>query len=251
MRRIRVDPVATAHPSHRRRIEPRGLDQDVLRLRRDHRLPAAHHAGQTKRLALIGHNHVLGIERPLHAVERLQLLSGTRPPHHDRAFHPIQIEGVGGMPHAQQHVVAGVDSIQDLLLPQRGEPLGDQSLRRPDVHIAQDARSETATRLGRVNPHRMPFAPHRMPRARRRRRQGRIERRKRQSIDRRRLPRHLIVIHRVHAIGRDVHLEQRPTRRKNHIEDTFDSNAAKRQIIGKHAVIRGQIGKVGAKPGGE
>jgi hypothetical protein len=45
----------------------------------------------------------------------------------DAAFDLVEVEGVGGMAHAEEDEVAGVDGVGDLLLAEEGEVLGDEA----------------------------------------------------------------------------------------------------------------------------
>ncbi len=51
-----MNAVAFRHAAHRDRVPPRGFDQDVLRALGDHRVEAAHHAGEADRLFRIGND---------------------------------------------------------------------------------------------------------------------------------------------------------------------------------------------------
>ena len=149
-----------------------------------------------------------------------------------------------GMAHAQQDIVAGVDSVRDLLLPQRGKALDDDARGRRNPYIAQYPRRKSATEVFRLD-------AYRKSRPRLGHRQRYIEWRKRQAIDRRRLPRHAVVVHRIDAVGGDVHFVERAADRRRNVEDTFDGDPAQGQVVGKGAVIGGEAGEVGAEPGSE
>ena len=117
--------VAAAHAAHDGGIEPCGFDEDVLRLGRDHGVPAAHDAGEAEGFFLVGYNYIIGIEHAVYAVEGFELFAGARAADEDGAFDLVEVEGVGGVAHAEQDVVAGVDGIEDELLAEGGEALGD------------------------------------------------------------------------------------------------------------------------------
>ncbi len=72
MRGVGVHAVTLGHAANRRRIEPRRLDQHVLRLLGDHGVEAAHDARQRDRLLGVGDDQVVGREFAIDAVERLQ-----------------------------------------------------------------------------------------------------------------------------------------------------------------------------------
>src|SRR5208282_5228321 len=76
VRGVGVNAVPLRHPAHRDRVPPRGFDQDVLRAFGDHRVEAAHHAGQSHRLFRISHNQVIGRELALHAIESFKRFAG-------------------------------------------------------------------------------------------------------------------------------------------------------------------------------
>ena len=60
---VGVQPVTPRGLPHCHGIEPRRLDEYILRFRRDHRVPAAHHAGQAQRLLVIGDDQIVRIEQ--------------------------------------------------------------------------------------------------------------------------------------------------------------------------------------------
>ena len=209
MTRIRVQPVPPRRPPHRHRFKPRRLHQHVRRRRRNHRVPAAHHPSQTQWLRMIGHNQVFRIERPLHAVQRLQPLALARPPHHDAPLDLVQVEDVRRLPHRQPGKVRSVDSIRDLFLFQQPKVGSHLSARKPVPRVAysnaaQHPRRKSSARVLGLDPHR------KGPRGSPRLRQREIKPRQPKPIDRRRLPRHPVVVHRIHTVGRNVRLVERP-----------------------------------------
>ena len=60
---IGMEAMTARRAAHRHGLEPRSFDEDVLGVRRNHRVPAAHYAGETQRLRMIGDDQVLWIER--------------------------------------------------------------------------------------------------------------------------------------------------------------------------------------------
>ena len=126
MRSVGMQTVPLRHPAHRDRIPPRGFDQDVLRLLRDHGVEAAHHAGQSDWLFRVGNDEVFGGQLALHAIQRLQVLAGPRfandqPP----AFEQIEIEHVRGLAALPQNVVGGIDGVADGPLIEQLQTLGN------------------------------------------------------------------------------------------------------------------------------
>ena len=85
-----------------RGIEPGGFDQDVFGLGGDHRVPAAHDAGQAEGLLFIGDDEVFGIEHAFDAIQGPQLFACTGAADDDAAFDLVEVEGVGGLAHGEQ-----------------------------------------------------------------------------------------------------------------------------------------------------
>ena len=149
VRRVGVHAVALGHAADRRRIEPRRLDQHVLRLLGDHGVEAAHHAGERDRLLGVGDDQVVGRELALDAVERLQDFAFARAAHDDRAaFQQVEIEGVRGMAELVDGVVGRVGGVVDGARAQQFQTLDDGLRRRADLHIANDARGVSRAALG-------------------------------------------------------------------------------------------------------
>ena len=113
--------MAPAHAADYGRIEPCSLDEDVLRLGRDHGVPAAHHTGESERLLFICNDDIVGIEHAVDPVKCLQPLPWPRATNNDGAFNLVEVEGMRRVAHAEEHVVAGIDCIQDELLAEGGE----------------------------------------------------------------------------------------------------------------------------------
>ena len=57
-------------------IEPRGFDEDVFRLLRDHGVESAHDSGQRDRFHGVGDDQIFRRQLALHAIERFQGLAG-------------------------------------------------------------------------------------------------------------------------------------------------------------------------------
>ncbi len=109
--RIGVQAVAPRGPADGGGIEPGRFDEDVAGFGRDHGAPPAHDPGQRQRLSLIRDDQIVRREDPLRAVQQFEALAGARQPDHDAAFDRVQVKGVGGMPHAEQREVGGVDGV--------------------------------------------------------------------------------------------------------------------------------------------
>ena len=206
MRSIRVQQMPLRRTPHHARIEPRRLHQNIPGLRRNHRVPAAHHTSKAQRLLLIGDHQIIRIEKALHAIERAQLLAVARAADNDPALQLVQIERVRRLPHRQHNIIGRIDSVENRLLLQQPEPLRHHARRRRKPNIEQHPRREPPAQLRLFDRHR--HGPCCDPRCR----QTRIEQLQLEPVDRRRLTRNAVVIHRIDAIGRDVHLEQRPVR---------------------------------------
>ena len=78
MRGVGVHSVAFRHAANRDRIPPRGFDQDVLRLLRDHGVESAHDAGERDRLLRVGDDQIFGSELAIDAIESLQRFARAR-----------------------------------------------------------------------------------------------------------------------------------------------------------------------------
>ncbi len=122
---VGVEEVAAGAAADRGGIEPGGLDEDVFGLGRDHGVPATHDSGECKGLLFVGYDEVVGFEGALGAVEELELFAFVGEADDDAAFELVEVEGVGGMAHAEEDEVAGVDGVRNLLLAEEGEVFGD------------------------------------------------------------------------------------------------------------------------------
>src|SRR5277367_1281072 len=97
------------HLAHDARIPPRRFDYDIARLLGDHRVVAAHHAGETDGLFRVANDEVFGSELALDSVESLQRLAGARLANDDLpAFEKIHVENMRGLPDFPEDVVGGV-----------------------------------------------------------------------------------------------------------------------------------------------
>ena len=144
VRGVGVQAVAARAETDTDGVEPRGLDQDVLGLRGNHGVPAAHDAGQAQSLRVVGDDEIVGFERVLGAIEKLEPLALAREADDDSAVELVQVKGVGGMAHPLQNEVGGIDCIGDGLRSQQREVLGDDPGGGRNGDVAQDARGEPA-----------------------------------------------------------------------------------------------------------
>ncbi len=239
MRRIRMQPVPPRHLANCHRIPPRRFNQDVARLFRDHGVEAAHGARESDRLLAICYYEVFGRQLALDSIECLQHLAIPRPPHHNlSAFEQIQIEHVRRLAHFPKRVVGSVDGIVDWSLIQQAKASRNLFRRSLDAYISNNARSEPRATLFVLNFNRKwkPDVP-----AVGRNRQQRLDRFHVQVVDRRTLPRHAIVIHRVRTVGRDVHLEGGLI---TFAADRLDCNPGQGQIIGELVVIDVEVNEI-------
>ena len=99
----------------RRRVEVRGLDEDVGRRAGDLGGRTAHDAGDGQRLlAAVGDEQVLGVQRALDVVERRELLATARPADDDRAATAgRRSKACSGWPSGEHDVVGDVDGERD------------------------------------------------------------------------------------------------------------------------------------------
>ncbi len=148
MRGIRVQAVPLAAAADRCRIEPRSLHQNIFCFGGDHRVPAAHYAGEGEGFFLVGHHQVFGIQHTLDSIQRTEFFAATSAAQDDATFQLVAIEDVGGLPHGDGNVVGRVHGIGDELLLQQAEALGDYAGRRLDTHLAESPRGEAAAKLG-------------------------------------------------------------------------------------------------------
>ena len=126
MRRIGVQPVAARTLADRRRIEPCGLDEDVLRLLRDHGVESAHDSGERDWLHCVRDDQIFRRKLALDSIQRFQSLAAERTAHQNlAAFEQIEIEDMRGMSHLPQRVVGGVGGIVDGPLIDQHQPLCD------------------------------------------------------------------------------------------------------------------------------
>ena len=56
----------------------------------------------------------------------------------------VEVEGVGGVAHAEEDEVGGVDGVGDLFLAEEGEVVGDQAGAGGDGDVAEDLGGEAA-----------------------------------------------------------------------------------------------------------
>ena len=148
--------MATCGAANGHGLEPRGFHHHVCGLRRNHRVPAAHHAGEAQRFGVIRHNQVFGVKHALHAVQRFQPLAFACAANNDAAFDFVQIEGVRRLAHRQPCKVCSVHGVRDALLFEQSKVCGDLRTFEPiarvaDGDAAQDARCEAAALILSLN----------------------------------------------------------------------------------------------------
>ena len=122
---VGVEAVAAGAAADAGGIEPGGFDEDVFGFGGDHGVPAAHDSGEGKGLLLVGYYEVVGFEGAVGAVEEFEFFAFVGEADDDATFDFVEVEGVGGMAHADEGEVAGVDGVGDLFLAEEGEVFGD------------------------------------------------------------------------------------------------------------------------------
>ena len=240
---VGVQAVAARGAADGHGIEPGGFDEDVLRVGRDHRVPAAHDAGEAERLCVVGDDEVFGVEGALDAVEGLELFAFAGAADDDAAFDLVEVEGVRGLAHGEPGKVGGVDGVGDLLLLEQAEVGGDFRAGEPvarvaDGDVAQNAGGEAAAGVFGFDLHGEGLG----------RRVAAREARSRaacscNAVDGRGFARDAVVVHGIDAVGGDVHLEERAVAGAE-IEDAFDGDAAQGQVFGELRVVDGEFGQI-------
>ena len=138
-------------------VEPGGLDEDVSGFGGDHGIPAAHDAGEAEGFEFVGDDQVVWDQGAGGAVEELDLFAGVGLADDDAAFNLVDIEGVGGMAHAEQDEVGGVDGVGDWLLAEGREVFGDRAFAGGDGDVADDLRGEASAEGGLFDADRVGF----------------------------------------------------------------------------------------------
>ena len=113
---VGVQAVAAGGAADGHGLEPCGFDENILGAGGDHRVPAAHDAGEAESFGVIGDDEVFWIERSFYSVEGLEFFSFAGATHHDAAFDFVEVEGVGRLAHGEPCEIGGVDGVGDLLL---------------------------------------------------------------------------------------------------------------------------------------
>jgi len=170
--------------------------------------------------------------------------------HDDAAFDLVEVEGVGGMAHAEEDEVAGVDGVGDLFLAEESEVFGDVAGAGGDGDVADYLRGEAAAETfgfgsdadgeGLVDE----------------RADGEfgVEGREGQVVYGGGFGGDAVVVHGVDAVGGDVHLVEVAVGfsiRGAEGVDAFYGYAAEGEIFGEFVIIDRDVGDVGAKPSGE
>ena len=125
-------------------VEPGGFDENVFCFGGDHGIPAAHDSGEGEGSVFIGHYEVVGFEDAVGAVEEFEFFAFLGETDDDAAFEFVEIEGMGGMAHAEEYEVGGVDGVGDLFLAELIEVLGDEARGWGDGDVAEDLGGEAA-----------------------------------------------------------------------------------------------------------
>ena len=98
-------------------------------------------------LFVVGYYEVVGFEDALGAVEEFELFAFAGEADDDAAFELVEVEGVGGMAHAEEDEVAGVDGVGDLFLAEEIEVFGDLAGAGGDGDVAEDLGGEAAAEV--------------------------------------------------------------------------------------------------------
>src|SRR6476620_7021790 len=98
---IGVQAVTACGAANGHRFKPCGFEEYVARRGGDHRIPATHHTGESKRLDVVGDDEVFGIEGTFDSVEGLEAFAFARTADDDSAFDLVEVEGVGGLTHRE------------------------------------------------------------------------------------------------------------------------------------------------------
>ncbi len=122
----------------------------------------------------------------------------------DAAFDLVEVEGVGGMAHAEEDEVAGVDGVADQLLAEEGEVFGDGAGAGRYGDATEDLGGEAAAETFGIRGDAdgeggVDEGAHR---------ELGVEGRERQVVDGRGFAGYAVVVHGVDAVGGDVHLEE-------------------------------------------
>ncbi len=229
--------------------EPGGLDEDVAGVGGDHGVVAAHDAGEGEGAGVVGDDEVVGGEGAGGAVEEAELLAGEGAADDDAAVDLVEVEGVGGVAHAEEDEVGDVDGVRDLLLAEGGEEVGDAAFGGGDVDVAEDLGGEAAAEGFGVGVDADGEGV-----AARGGGEGGVERVQGEVVDGGDLAGDAVMVHGVDAVGGDVHVEERACGVAGgvvELEDAFDSDAAEGEVFGELGVIDVEDGQVGAEPFGE
>src|SRR6185369_1396142 len=102
--------------ANRSRIEPRGLDENVLSRLCDHRCFATHDSGERDSLRSIGDDQVFRAELALDAIQRFQYFAVFCATNDDLAIELIEIESMCRLTQFVEDVVRGVGHVGDRAL---------------------------------------------------------------------------------------------------------------------------------------
>ncbi len=96
---------------------------------------------------MVGYYEVVCFEDAVGAVEEFEFFSLVGEADDDAAFYLVEVEGVGGMAHAEESEVAGIDGVGDLFLIEEGEVLGYLAGAGGYGDVAEDLGGETAAEV--------------------------------------------------------------------------------------------------------
>ncbi len=148
VRGVGVDDVAFGGAADGALLEPGSFDEDVFGLGGDHGVPSTHDAGEADGFLFVGNDEVVGIEGAFDSIEGAEFFAFAGAANDDAAFELVEVEGVGGMAHAEGAVVGGVDGVGDELLLEEAEALGDGAGGLGDGDVAKDLGGEAAAEGG-------------------------------------------------------------------------------------------------------
>ena len=247
---VGVETVAAGGAADAGRVEPCGFDENVFGFGGDHGVPAAHDSGQREDFVVVGDDEVVGFEGAFGAVEEFEFFAFVGEADDDAAVDLVEVEGVGGMAHAEEDEVGGVDGIGDLFLVEEGEVLGHFGGAGGDGDVADYLRGEAAAEAfgfwcdadgeGLVD-ERADGEPG-------------VEGGEGKVVDGGGLAGDAVVVHGVDAVGGDVHFEEVAVGfaiGSAQRVDAFYGDSAEGEVFGELVIIDRDVGDVGAEPGGE
>jgi len=166
----------------------------------------------------------------------------------DAAFDLVEVKGVGGMAHAEEDEVGGIDGVGDLFLVEEGEVFGDCAGAGRDGDVADDLGGEAAAEAfgfgGNADGEGLVDE----------RADGEfgVEGSEGQVVDGGGFAGDTVVVHGVDAVGGDVHLKEVAVGLSigggAEIVNAFYRDAAEGEVFGELVIIDRNVGNVGAEP---